>query len=451
MTRLNRIPSLTDILFVWLCIISSHAVASNWQGAWSGTIGKAEITACFLVPDGSSRYRYKRYQKDIELTAMSHNVWGEVTNGVITDIWVMNDPQGNTMDGEWQNLMAGRRLPIHLKRMAEVSSVMPCQIRSQNFVMASGTNLLKDVTIGRNGKTLVAVGFAGKIKYSADGGQNWIGEKSGTENNLHSVVATPRGSFVVVGDGGTILRSVDDGVRWSMVHGPTQQPLLKVIVGSDAALVAVGEEGVIARSSDDGATWNLVKSGTDKMLVDVAVAPNGVLVAVGGQAYWGAKRLHVVSVIVRSIDGGVSWSRVDVGTEAQLSSVVAMQNDLWVAVGEVGTIVRSIDGGVNWSTIGSGTKYRLNKVITVPNGILVAVGEAGTILRSVDNGASWTAIENQTDGSIHDITTTFLGGLAAVDQAGNVLYSMSNGATWTMFDSGAEGGLDALVAEADGS
>src|SRR6516225_2172886 len=60
------------------------------------------------------------------------------------------------------------------------------------------------------------------------------------------------------------------------------------------------------------------------------------------------------------------------------------------AVGFGGTILRTTDGGASWTRQSSGTTETLLGVSFTDANTGTAVGSGGTILRTTDGGASWT-------------------------------------------------------------
>ena len=57
-----------------------------------------------------------------------------------------------------------------------------------------------------------------------------------------------------------------------------------------------------------------------------------------------------------------------------------------------GTILKTIDGGTTWTTLSSGTTNDLNSVYFTDANTGYAVGDTGTILKTIDGGTTWTAI-----------------------------------------------------------
>ena len=78
--------------------------------------------------------------------------------------------------------------------------------------------------------------------------------------------------------------------------------------------------------------------------------------------------------------------RYNVPGEPDLYDIIAINNEVLIAVGEKGSIVRY--DKLTWQEVNSPTTLNLNK-ITESNGTLVAVGDAGVNIKSTDLGLTW--------------------------------------------------------------
>src|SRR5581483_10573003 len=90
--------------------------------------------------------------------------------------------------------------------------------------------------------------------------------------------------------------------------------------------------------------------------------------------------------IVRTTDGGNSWTIQANDTTQTLWAVSFSNVNNGAAVGEGGTIVTTTDGGAHWMTQTSGTTLQLRGVSFTDANNGTAVGEGGTILRTTDSG-----------------------------------------------------------------
>ncbi|NOZ68924.1 MAG: hypothetical protein GXP46_06710, partial [Deferribacteres bacterium] len=280
--------------------------------------------------------------------------------------------------------------------------------------------------------SFIAVGDAGTIIYSDDGGGTWIPAASGTDNNLISI-GYGDGRTVAVGEDGVIVYS-DNGSEWSGAGTVPEIPgNLNGVAYGDGTWIAVGDRGVTSGTivkSADGDTWVSVPSVIKQNLNSVAYA-NGLWVAVGNNG-----------TVIHSTDGE-TWTPAASVTENHLNAV-AYGGEIWVAVGN-GVIIVSPDG-YNWYVpddigdllhtgdlytavaygsgnglwVGVGYNFILNIGITLNDyvndyvyampgtafagvaygsGPWVAVGTSGTILRS-DDGTAWAPVTSGTNANL---------------------------------------------------
>jgi photosystem II stability/assembly factor-like uncharacterized protein len=283
---------------------------------------------------------------------------------------------------------------------------------------------LGSVALLAHGKTALAVGGAGTILRSGDGGQSWTAATSGTQANLASAVLGADGkTALAVGDAATILRSADGGQTRIAATSGTQANLTSVALLADGkTALAVGGAGTILRSGDGGQSWIAAASGTTAYPWSMALTADG-------------KTALAVSVdgrIVRSGDRGQSWSAVASGTTAALLSIaLAADGKTALAVGWDGTILRSGDGGQSWTATASGTTRTLSMALTADGKTALAVGVDGTILRSGDGGQSWTAVASGTKAALRSVALQADRKTAlAVGDAGTILRSSDAGQTW---------------------
>lgn len=147
--------------------------------------------------------------------------------------------------------------------------------------------------------------------------------------------------------------------------------------------------------------------------------------------------------VVRSDDGGSSWSVQSTPTDLNLQSISAWSADKAVAVGNGGVVIRTEDGGKTWQKVDapkSEVANKLLKVRTADGGIAWAVGEVGALLKSEDYGHTWKRMLPEKDRAWNDIYV--LGSDAwIVGEFGQIQKSTDNGATWEPATSGVTSSL----------
>ena len=121
-------------------------------------------------------------------------------------------------------------------------------------------------------------------------------------------------------------------------------------------------------------TWqNPLPQGNDLTSVHFADANTGYSVGNSG-------------TILKTIDGGVSWTLLSSGTNNRLESVFFCDVSTGFAVGENGIILKSTDGGTTWVIVPSGKTKNLNSVFFCNCSIGYIAGNSGTVLKTIDGG-----------------------------------------------------------------
>jgi photosystem II stability/assembly factor-like uncharacterized protein len=239
----------------------------------------------------------------------------------------------------------------------------------------------------RSANACLAVGDAGIIVRSADGGATWTNASSpGFEHNVRAISCTGAGTCVAVGTD-AVLRGSGNG---RLAAQDTDAWLFGLDCPTERTCVAVGNGSAIATTADGGATWKVRPPSMSPQLNGVSCPSATQCVAVGGS--WSED-----GIIMTSADGGATWTRRLANNTYELDGVSCPTTRLCVAVGggvADGVILTSTDGGATWKAhdpgidnIVQGTPLR--GVTCSVAGSCLAVGDSGTILTSVDGGVSW--------------------------------------------------------------
>jgi photosystem II stability/assembly factor-like uncharacterized protein len=182
---------------------------------------------------------------------------------------------------------------------------------------------------------------------------------------------------------------------------------------------AVGDYGTILRTTDGGITWTLQIRGTTNNLSGVSFTDANTGTAVGDQG-----------TILRTTDGGTTWTSQTSGTKTWLQGVSFTDANNGIAVGDSGTILRTTNGGTTWTSQSSGSTYTLLGV-SFTGDIGTAVGQLGTILRTTNGGTTWTSQSSGTDYWLYGVSFTDANTGTAVGDAGTIRRTINGGTTWT--------------------
>jgi photosystem II stability/assembly factor-like uncharacterized protein len=101
-----------------------------------------------------------------------------------------------------------------------------------------------------------------------------------------------------------------------------------------------------------------------------------------------------------------------------------------IVVGSYGRILRTYDGGATWSRIVSGTNQHLRELCAVDSSHIWAVGDTGTILFSTDCGLTWEKQQSADTSSLFGVDFTDADNGWAVSYSGGIQRTTNGGAKW---------------------
>lgn len=222
---------------------------------------------------------------------------------------------------------------------------------------------------------------------SSDGGASWKPANLGLNPNarVRGVAVARDGKSVWAGSSDGVHVTTDDGATWKTV-----------LAGKDVHSIATDSGGVvlagtngdgILRSADGGETWDATKS-------DAKTAGNIIYALLASTATEGLRYAAMPNRVLRSTDGGASWTTFSRGFNWVNFRALALDEKtgtVWAGNGRDG-VVRTGDGGATWT---AGTGFLALEVTTVlldpasPRRLLAGTTQGGVHL-SGDGGATWT-------------------------------------------------------------
>src|SRR6266446_6688881 len=115
----------------------------------------------------------------------------------------------------------------------------------------------------------------------------------------------------------------------------------------------------------------------------------------------------VATVASKVTDGSSSWHWQNPLPQGNNLRGTSFEDENTGTVdGEYGTIVRTTDGGHSWTVQVSGTTQSLWAVSFTDANNGTAVGEGGTILRTTDGGSSWLPQTSGTENTLFGVSFT---------------------------------------------
>ncbi|MFC1572300.1 M28 family peptidase [Candidatus Eisenbacteria bacterium] len=243
-----------------------------------------------------------------------------------------------------------------------------------------------------------AVGAAGSVVVSENGGDSWAVASSGVTMDLQAVDLLSYGFGWAVGNLGTIIRTVDGGETWTVQSSGVVSHLYDVTALSATSAVAVGAGGTILKTTNGGSSWSPRSSGVTLDLRGVDSSPSGLL-AVGA-----------TGTALRSTNLGEDWFPTTTGVMGYLMDIsIAGASSIAWAVGTAGGIVYTTDFGDNWVTQTSPSMVTLTSVSAVSGDEAWACATGGHILRTIDAGDAWEDRDHTIDAGWVNVEATMTG------------------------------------------
>ncbi|MDP2316345.1 MAG: PQQ-binding-like beta-propeller repeat protein [Pseudomonadota bacterium] len=197
----------------------------------------------------------------------------------------------------------------------------------------------------------------------------------------------------------------------------------QVLVGAgDAASFLVGDEAGLLRSADGGLSWSTVAlPGDEKIRQVVSVAAKAV-------------RAVTEASIVESADGGLSWKRVGDAPAAWGAARRRVQGrgKTRLALGEE-NLLASADGGLTWTTLAPPGAPRSAAVHPLNPAVLLVGGADGDLWRTADGGLQWEVLGRAPQALVAlDINEKDPARVLGAGDDGALVRSADGGLTWTV-------------------
>lgn len=285
----------------------------------------------------------------------------------------------------------------------------------------------------------------GNVLRSADGGRTWARRTAvpGTRSTPSGQAApldvafTGADAGVAVTSAGQIFRTTDGGGSWTPVHASP-----RLLTGLHFPTVetgyAVGLGGLFLKTTDGGATWSeqTVAAGTpplDFAVVRCVDAERCMAVTAKGDQ------------VIRTLDGGQSFSSVSPSTEAVFAAAFPSPVRA-VAVGIGGLTVVSNDAGGTWSGVGDKLRGAFAGLRAASRTTAYAFGPNGALARTVDGGRTWGNVGVSTPNAVIDVSfpTDEVG--FALDSTGQLLRTDNAGVSWAILNTGTSTAPRAVLA-----
>jgi hypothetical protein len=276
--------------------------------------------------------------------------------------------------------------------------------------------------------TIFIGSVSGGIWKSVNGGASWSAVNDFMGNlSVSSIVFDPNNPDILYAGTGEgfynadavrgygVFKSVDGGVTWNQLPAtiPSSDKnsasyswfyVNHLAIAADGTLLAAtggffGNSGKIWRSTDGGTTWTATYS---NRILDVRFDPNNSSKALATALAYNFTSQMWESHIIRSVDGGQSWTDVQIFTNndsrIELAYTRADSQVVYASRDNAnGEIWRSGDGGLSWTLtatpkhLGDQGWYDNTIWVDPTNPAHLVIGGID-LYRSTDSGVTWTKV-----------------------------------------------------------
>lgn len=234
---------------------------------------------------------------------------------------------------------------------------------------------------------------------SYSGGITWDFGNHGGGGYIRSLDFSDSINGLAVGYAGKILRTTDGGGSWERILPEgvlTQRNYTTVRYVNEETVFAFGGRDyindtlqTIIKSTDRGETWNTVRDANGRWLKGAHFITENTAFAVGGKG-----------TIIKTTDGGNNWTSVNPPlTDRELNAVYFINETtgfiaggnfaVFDTVNSVRTLLKTTDGGNTWNVVFNEAGGWLTAINFIDENTGYITGDGAQLYKTTDGGNSW--------------------------------------------------------------
>ncbi len=272
----------------------------------------------------------------------------------------------------------------------------------------SGTNCTLNQVQFLDARNGYAVGEAGTVLRTEDGGENWSDVSIETEYSITDLsFLTIFQGWICTGDPndanrtGSVWMTPNGGERWIQQNLGTTQARLGISFTDATHGWACGANNGpwdIRATEDGGEHWSLQSGDGYGWLYDVDFVSESVGF-IAGVVYFPAS----TGIVLKTTSGGANWVQLNLGTTPFLNRLEFVDEEHGYTVGETGAVLITADGGLNWTNPNVGTGASLTGVSALSALMAWICGTGGTVIKTEDGGENWSLLDPGTEADFKGI------------------------------------------------
>jgi photosystem II stability/assembly factor-like uncharacterized protein len=213
------------------------------------------------------------------------------------------------------------------------------------------------------------VGSYGTIMATSDGGQTFRPQDSGVTELLKSVFFVDERRGWVSGVDGVILHTGDGGATWTPQVSGTMEYIRDILFLDENVGFAAARASTLLATTDGGKTWTqtALQEKSDDRINRLRLI---------GNAIWAVGEFG--SLYVRRA-GDPQWQRIETGTKLTLTDIAFVGDETYVIAAIGGGLLRSTDGGRTWSTVDTATTANYYGLAPATESEAILVGDQSLV------------------------------------------------------------------------
>ncbi|MCP9290914.1 YCF48-related protein [Gracilimonas sediminicola] len=245
----------------------------------------------------------------------------------------------------------------------------------------------------------------GEILFTSDGGESWSSVTAGTEDLLDFHIVNDT-TFWVAGESGSLYKSIDAGSTWESAiqidtvsysgfqNLSSSDDLYNIAFTDDQTGYVIGETynsgfvGFILKTTDGGTSWSVIDYEFEHLFYDIELGSNGEIILAGGVNNFTETTQNA---ILHSSDDGATWEVLSDGAGPVTWYDIDEFEGNWLAVGASGaTTAFTLADDTLSSGIITGFNIADVSFVNESHGAFVTEERVhGKIFTTTDGGATW--------------------------------------------------------------